>query len=250
MLKFAYDTKDDIPDGLEAHYKEADGKYVLDCEGAVPKPKLDEFRKNNTQLKKDLEKFAGIDPARHAELLGQADELAAAKADNKEKIDELVEARVATMQEAHTTALTAATDTVAKQHAQLSTLQIDGAILNAGNEMGLKKSAAQDLTSRAHRTWKLNDKGVPIAMNGEEEIYGAAGEAITPKEWLANVAKDAPHLFDENQGGGGAGGGSNAGDGGKNPWKKETQNITEQAILFKADPAKARRLAAQAGVKL
>ena len=62
---------------------------------------------------------------------------------------------------------------------------------------------------------------------------------------------DAPHLFETNAGGGAA---SNASGGGaahgvrsvKNPFRKETWNLTEQMKLLKSDPALAARLRAAA----
>jgi hypothetical protein len=44
---------------------------------------------------------------------------------------------------------------------------------------------------------------------------------------------------------------SGGGSGGeKNPWAKETRNIAEQTRIFRENPARARELAKQAGVKI
>src|ERR1039457_7633305 len=65
-LKFKCKSKDEIPAGLEAHYVERDGAWVLDAEGAADKAKVEEFRATNVTLLKerdDLKKrFEGIDP--------------------------------------------------------------------------------------------------------------------------------------------------------------------------------------------
>lgn len=52
--------------------------------------------------------------------------------------------------------------------------------------------------------------------------------------------------------GGGAGGSGNGSGGGGdvNPWDPKSRNLTEQGRLLRADPAKARQMAAQHGVKL
>tara|TARA_R110000796_G_C14571530_1_gene435766 strand:- start:8619 stop:9374 length:756 start_codon:yes stop_codon:yes gene_type:complete len=249
MLKYTHDSQDDIPDGLESHYKKAGDKWVLDCEGAIPKAKLDEFRANNTELKKQLEKFKDIDPERHAELLLKADELDAAKATNQDKINELVTKRVETMQGEFDKQLAEANATIEAQTGTLTTLQIDGAVLAAGNEMGVRKSAAQDLAARARSTWKLVE-GKPVAFTGEEEIFGKAGEKISMAEWMEGLATDAPHLFEDNGGSGSKGGGTgDSGDTTANPWMKgETFNLTKQGQMLKADPTKAKRMAAKAGV--
>jgi len=51
-LKFKLQSKDEVPAGLEAHYVERDGVWVLDAEGATDKTKLDEFRTTNVALMK------------------------------------------------------------------------------------------------------------------------------------------------------------------------------------------------------
>ena len=64
-LKFKVKSKDEIPAGLETHYVERDGAWVLDADGVAEKSKLDEFRSTNVALMKerdDLKKrFEGID---------------------------------------------------------------------------------------------------------------------------------------------------------------------------------------------
>jgi hypothetical protein len=47
--------------------------------------------------------------------------------------------------------------------------------------------------------------------------------------------------------GGGGGGGGDLRKGERNPWAKETFNMTEQGAIYKADPARAERLAKAAG---
>src|SRR5579859_2900791 len=65
-LKFKVKSKAEIPAGLEAHYVERDGCWVLDADGAADKSKLDEFRNTNVALLKERDelktRFEGIDP--------------------------------------------------------------------------------------------------------------------------------------------------------------------------------------------
>jgi len=69
-------------------------------------------------------------------------------------------------------------------------------------------------------------------------------------KWLDQQVADAPHLFESNAGGGAAGNGSGGAGGGnrsvKNPFRKESWNLTEQMKLQKSDPALAARLKAAA----
>src|ERR1035441_9306332 len=65
-LKFKCKSKDEIPAGLEVHYVERDGAWVLDAEGAADKAKVEEFRATNVALMKERDelkkRFEGIDP--------------------------------------------------------------------------------------------------------------------------------------------------------------------------------------------
>jgi hypothetical protein len=74
---------------------------------------------------------------------------------------------------------------------------------------------------------------------------------MTLAEWVDALVSDAPHLFEANAGGGAAGSGSGgAGSASarasRNPYRKETFNLTEQMKLQKSDPALAARLKAAA----
>ena len=78
---------------------------------------------------------------------------------------------------------------------------------------------------------------------------------MTLEEWVDTQVADAPHLFESNSGGGAAGDGSGGAAGAgpgranrsvKNPFRKETWNLTEQMKLQKSDPQLAARLKAAA----
>jgi hypothetical protein len=253
MLKFIYEKKDEIPEGFEAHYTESNGKWVLECEGAVPKAKLDEFRANNTELKKQLDVFKDVDAEKYAELLGKEKAMDAADATNAEKVEALVTKRIEALKADHekqVAELTAANETATKR---LTTLTIDQALTAAGTAAGLRPTAVTDMLGRARAIWKLDDDGNPIAVDEKgEKAYGKTGNALTMAEYLESLATDAPHLFEENKGGGSSGGGKGdgTGTGDANPWKKESFNLTQQGRLVTTDPDKAKRLAAQAGVTL
>jgi hypothetical protein len=80
-----------------------------------------------------------------------------------------------------------------------------------------------------------------------------AKDGITPmtlEEWVDAQVADAPHLFESNAGGGaasnGAGGAAGSQRSVKNPFRKESWNLTEQMKLQKSDPSLAARLKAAA----
>jgi hypothetical protein len=79
---------------------------------------------------------------------------------------------------------------------------------------------------------------------------------MTLEEWVDLQVSEAPHLFESNPGGGaaggpggrplGAGGAGAHGVAGRNPFRRETWNLTEQMKLQKTDPHLAARLKAAA----
>lgn len=250
MLKFIFDNETDIPEAVREFYTQTDGKWILNCEGAAPAAKVDEFRKNNVDLKKKLDEFKDVDPAKYKELLAKESDFEASKADNKEKIDELVNKRVQKMAADHEAEKTALVGERDKLKTELTRLQIDAAVVTTGGEFGLRQTAHEDLIARARGVWRLGDDGKPVAMNGDEPIFGRSGGPITMKEWMEGLAKSAGHLFEENSGSGSSGGGGSNGGGTAgevNPWGEKTWNLTQQGALIRTDPAKAKRLAAAAG---
>jgi hypothetical protein len=81
--------------------------------------------------------------------------------------------------------------------------------------------------------------------------YGKDGVTpMTLEEWVDAQVSDAPHLFESNAGGGAAGNSAGGGTGSnrsvKNPFRKETWNLTEQMRITKSDPTLAARLKAAA----
>ena len=93
--------------------------------------------------------------------------------------------------------------------------------------------------------------GVPQAFeaDGQTARMGKDGTSpMTLAEWVDALVSDAPHLFEANAGGGAAGSGSGgAGNRSvKNPFRKESFNLTEQMKIQKSDPALAARLKAAA----
>jgi hypothetical protein len=100
-------------------------------------------------------------------------------------------------------------------------------------------------------------QGAPVAYEADGQTVRVGKDGITPMtldEWVEQQVADAPHLFESNAGGGGGGATSqySNGSGGvgnrsvKNPFRKESWNLTEQMKLQKSDPQLAARLKAAA----
>lgn len=117
---------------------------------------------------------------------------------------------------------------------------LDEALISAKVNPALARAAHALI--KAESTIEIDDNG-RASINGKPvaDFVGEWSKTDTGKAFVLNG----------NSGGGANGSGNGSGEGGeKNPWKAGSINLTEQGRLFRADPAKARRLASEAGVKL
>jgi hypothetical protein len=244
-LKFKYASKGEVPAEHASLYVERDGAFVLDAEGVVDKAKHEEFRQNNIALANQLKRFEGIDPDAVRQLAEEKRKLEEAAQIKAGEVDKVLAARLkAELDKVHAPVV-AERDAL---HGRLTAIQIDQAVVNEATKRGLRATAITDITSRARMTFKLVD-GVPQAFDGERIRTGKDGVSpMTLAEWVDALVSDAPHLFEANAGGGAAGSGSGgAGNrSGRNPFRKETWNVTEQMKIEKSDPQLAARLKATA----
>ena len=244
-LKFKYASKGEVPAEHASLYVERDGAFVLDAEGVVDKAKHEEFRQNNIALANQLKRFEGIDPDAVRQLAEEKRKLEEAAQIKAGEVDKVLAARLkAELDKVHAPVV-AERDAL---HGRLTAIQIDQAVVNEATKRGLRATAITDITSRARMTFKLVD-GVPQAFDGERIRTGKDGVSpMTLAEWVDALVSDAPHLFEANAGGGAAGSGS-GGAGNRsvrNPFRKETWNVTEQMKIEKSDPQLAARLKATA----
>jgi len=252
-LKFKYGTRTEIPAEQAALYVERDGAWHLDVEGVVEKAKLEEFRATNVALLKERDdlkaRFEGIDPDAVRKLEAEKRQLEEQQQLKAGEFEKVLESRVKGVRGE----LEKRTQERDALNARLSAIQIDQAVVGEAAKRGLRPSAIPDLTARARNTFRLVN-GVPQAFEADGQTARVGKDGLTPMtlaEWVEALGADAPHLFESSAGGGAAGSGPGgvAGGGkgsGKNPFRKETWNLTEQMKLQKTDPALAARLQAAA----
>jgi hypothetical protein len=253
-LKYKYATKQEIPAEQQSLYVERDGAWLLDADGVVEKSKLDEFRTTNVALMKERDdlakKFEGIDPDAVRQLAEDKRKLEEAQQLKAGEVEKVIEARLknarADWDKQHGVVV-AERDTL---HGRLSAIQIDQAVVNEATKRGLRPTAIPDITARARMTFKLVN-GIPQAFEGDSQTARTGKDGVSPMtlaEWVDALVSDAPHLFEANAGGGAAGSGSSgAGNRSvKNPFRKESFNLTEQMKIQKNDPQLAARLKAAA----
>ncbi|HNW08766.1 MAG TPA: hypothetical protein PLL56_13805 [Verrucomicrobiota bacterium] len=253
-LKFKFKSKDEIPAEQQALYVERDGAWILDVDGVVDKSKLDEFRTNNitlsNQLAEQKKRFEGIDPDEVRRLADEKRRLEEAQQLKAGEAEKVVEARVASVRGELQKQLSTLTSERDALNSRLVSIQIDQGVVGAATRRGLRATAIPDITARARTVFRLVN-GVPTAFEADGQTVRLGkdgGSAMTLDEWVEQQVADAPHLFESNAGSGAASNGS-GGVGNrsvKNPFRKETWNLTEQMRLQKTDPGLAARLKAAA----
>ncbi len=254
-LKFTYQSKDEIPAEHQPFYAEREGAWQLDVDGVPDKAKLDEFRKNNVALKRQIEdlqkRFDGIDPDEVRKLAEEKQRLEEEQQLKAGEVDKVVENRVKGLKAEWDKQVEALTAERQSLTSRLTAIQIDQGVITAATKRGLRPTALTDITARARSVFKL-ENGVPRAFEADGETVRYGKDGVTPmtlEEWVDTQVAEAPHLFESNAGSGAAGNGS-GGVGGKgpvkNPFRKETWNLTEQMKLMKSDPQLAQRLKAAA----
>jgi len=274
-LKPLVEVIDEVPEILRPFYAEGDdGKFRLQVDGLVGKEKLAEFRNTNTELMKQLTQVEesvtayrtlGDDPAKLAEELKELRSLRQ-RVDDRDLVDkkgfeEALNKRTAEMKASADNQIRTLTEALKKAETERDAAVtrhqrsvIDRDLTDAALAAGVRPTAIPDLLFRAERAgWILTEKNKVVLRDdegGTQYVIGADGASpLTPKEWINGHVRDtAPHFFDMPTGGGALG--SNGATGSKNPWLKESWNMTEQGKIFREKPALAKQMAAAAGVNL
>lgn len=132
---------------------------------------------------------------------------------------------------------------------KLTNLVVDNALTNAVSEINVHPPFVRAVKAMFRDSVKIanDDDGNPIAI-----IEGEYGEQPVDKylkEW-AQTDEGREYIASTRNSGGGAGGGSGGNRGVKNPWAKESWSMTEQARIFREDPERAKRMAAEHGHKV
>ena len=251
-LKYKIATKQEIPAEHQALYLERDGAFYLDADGVVDKAKADELRTHNIELRKQIEerdaRFNGIDPEEVRKLAADKERLEEEQRLKEGKFQEVMESRLKTAKtewEKQLTTMTSERDTLTTR---LMAIQIDQGVLTAATKRGLRPTAIPDITARARTVFRLVN-GVPQAFEADGKTVRYGKDGITPmtlEEWVDLQTTEAPHLFESNAGGGAAGNPAGGGTGSqrsvKNPFRKESWNVTEQMNIQKTDPSLATRV--------
>jgi hypothetical protein len=199
-LKTVLDSLEGVPSELHKLYVQKDGKYVLDAEGiedvsglksALERKKQEaaDAKKAAKELKEQLESL-GMEPDEIKAIIADHQKAKDKKLIDEGKVDEIVTTRVA----------------------KLSEVLIDSALKDVAVKAKVRSTAMEDVLLRGKRIWTLKENQ-PVALNGEEAIFGKDGKPISMLEWVNELQTSAPHLFEGSSGGGANGSGGNGGGG-------------------------------------
>src|ERR1035437_7200812 len=227
-LKYKFKTREEIPAELQSLYVERDGAWTLDAEGVVDKAKHEEFRTNNIALTNQLKRFEGIDPDAVRQLAEENKSLRTATL--SEDATREMEKQLKASKSSFDKQLVAVTGERDALTGRLTAIQIDQAVVTEATKRGLRATALPDITSRARTAFKLVN-GVPQSFEADGQTARMGKDGVSPMtlaEWIDALVSDAPHLFEANAGGGAAGSGSGgAGNRSvKNPFRKDSWNLT------------------------
>ena len=204
MLKYIVDDVSTVDEAHRGLYEKTDdGKFALQVEGVVPKTRLDEFRNKNIELMQGMEKFKGVDPDKYTELLDLQRKVDESKLVGSDKVDEAVAQRVKQLETEFQAQVDDYKGKYEKGQEALGKTMLSAELHGRALKAGAFESALDDIESRARQVYKLADNQImPLDSKGQV-IYGKNGSDPMPmNEWLKGLAKDAPHLFKESEGGG------------------------------------------------
>lgn len=179
-------------------------------------------------------------------ILAQAEDaedqaaLKSGKIDFQALMDKRVNAANATWQERLATEVAEKEElrkAVEGEKTRLKSFQIKQLIGNEAlkNEF-FQPTAVEDLINLAGNSWDLNESGELVSRDQHGNIrVGKTGKALTPKEWIEDLAGTRPHYFKSMPGSGGKqGSGGNAKTMSRADWQNAVMMASgkEQADLF------------------
>jgi hypothetical protein len=267
-LKLNVTSLDQIEEPYRPLYHPVEGhpdEFVLDIEDAVPKAKLEEFRRNNLKLNEDMEKmrkqFRDIDPEEYRRRGTEIETLKEQAASKQTKGEKEYAAQMSQMAATHKAEKEAIAATLKEKDLMIARMMIDDTVTRLAAEAKALGPAIVDVVNRAKSVFRM-EEGVVVAYRptGEKWFSPESGNLLTVSEWIKLLPKECPHFFPANEGtrasgsangaGGNGAGGAAGRAGGKNPFATTSWNRTEQSKLIKSNPALARQLADEAGAKI
>jgi cell division septum initiation protein DivIVA len=254
-----------IPEGFQDHYKEVDGKFVLDVSGMKTQADFDNYaaalKKRFADASADLSKKSGAGVTR--DELMETVEAALKKfgkptgnpngkagddpgGDVSARLHDL-ERNIASLKETNEKLQTELDEALGSSRATT----IKNALTQAATKAGADPAGVANLVT-------LTQEKFEVSQGGDVVTKLEAGKGVTPNQapddYFASLSRDAGfRMFWPKSVGAGAdpgAGGSGPANLSGNPWTKAGWNVTNQSKLYQANKAEAEAMMKAAGVKL
>jgi len=266
-LEATLDDKAKIPEGFGDHYKEVDGKFVLQVGGMKTQDDFDNYaealKKRYADAAADVSRKTGAGVTRD-ELMATVEEALKkagvstgkpnGKGDDKDQGGD-VSARLHDL-ERNLASLTEKNEQLQKERDDALGTSRSTTITNALTQAATKAGATPDGVGNLVQL--IEDK-FEVSQAGDVVTKLEAGKGVTPnqapEDYFASLARVPEfRMFWPKSAGAGADAGSGGGGSGDlsaaNPWSKAGWNVTNQSKQYAADKPEAERLMKAAGVKL
>lgn len=214
-LKYRVKSLDEVPEALRDQYvAQSDGHFHLEVEGVVDKARVDEFRTNNVNLKRDLDKLASALGGRSTEdvtrLLAAAEERERTESERRGEYDKLL----VTLKTQHATELSAARAETERRTRSAHEAERRRAAMEAiadekGNStlllnnvlarLGVSETVEGDLVR--YDVHVVDAAGKPIIKDGQ-------GATLSPRDYVKSL-KELPEYQPAFPGTGASGSGAN-----------------------------------------
>ncbi len=265
-LEAILDDKAKIPEGFGDHYKEVDGKFLLDVPGMKTQADFDNYaealKKRYADAAADVSRKTGAGVTRD-ELMATVEEalkkagVATAKPNGKGEPDPGgdVSARLHDL-ERNLASLTEKNELLEKERDAALGTSRSTTITNSLTQAATKAGATPDGVANLVQ---LIENKFEVSQAGDVVTKLEAGKGVTPnqapEDYFASLARVPEfRMFWPKSAGAGADAGSGSGGSGDltgaNPWSKAGWNVTNQSKQYTADKAEAERLMKAAGVGL
>ena len=266
-LEAILEDKAKIPEGFGDHYKEVDGKFVLQVGGMKSQIDFDNYaealKKRYADAAADVSRKTGAGVTRD-ELMATVEEalkkagVATAKPNGKGEPDPGggdVSARLHDL-ERNLASLTEKNELLEKERDDALGTSRSTTITNALTQAATKAGATPDGVGNLVQ---LIENKFEVSQAGDVVTKLEAGKGVTPnqapEDYFSSLARVPEfRMFWPKSAGAGADAGSGSGGSGDltgaNPWSKKGWNVTNQSKQYAADKAEAERLMKVAGVGL
>lgn len=264
-LKAVLDSLDGVDEALGAYYakNEGDGRFYLNVEGVEAMPAVSGLKSKNRELLdevkslKQLRDEYGMTPEEVAKLKERAESIGNGGDKALQKRIEELEAENAQIRENAKKEIATATETAEADQAAARKYFLDGEITRAITAAKGVPELLSHVVESQLEVERGNDGAFKLRVlgrDGQPRIKDSQGNPFGLDDLVTELRQDARYgrAFEPDGRGGSGAQGSSGGAAGAavNPFKAETRNLTEQTRLARENPEMARRLAAQAGVKI